>query len=1019
MRPFKKGESLYNVIQTAIPDFVEADYPLFMEFVSAFARFLESGRTFANTSVSPDYGSVGVVQNTVTAGGPAYEARKLLEYRDIASTLDEFVSHFLSMYGKSFPRHTHIPADLLVQTLRNFYRAKGTPESIEWFFRAVFDEDASIYFPREDILRTSDGTWEAPVTIKVSSPIQNPTTHVTPPNSHVATFYIGQRIESATGSAQVENVTTTVVGQAYNQQIIVNELTLKADTIVGTFQPTQVITNIDTSEQVYTTILPVISDVIVASGGSNYAANDIVLFSEGPAGGYGYGAAGVVALVASTALNGVGVIDGGDGYVTGLPVQFTSTTGHGATGVVEEVVYGELKLEDGSGYLQLEDSSTGPSHFVLEDKNTILLDLLITPFLTTQNTITRDSSGNSRDGAYVNGTLLNNSAPAIVGSDYPFFDGVDDSITVPQNNALSGFVNFAIEFWVNGQNTTSTFQEVLGNPNTGFVRSWEIYYHGTTGRAEALLNGVTIGQTPAASVATNTWNHVVLSRTGTAVTWYVNGSPVANATFANTLNTTNSALLMGRFSGSGTFPYKGYMDDVAIYNHDLSSANVASHYACRTSQFLYQYRVLQDTPVAYYKFADIGVYLDANDYSIPSGTPSLSGLVIDSAIEIILAAGSEKPFMHPWVFTDAIHTAAELANAAAILTLTCNVASFANGVKAFTLTTPQDTTTNVTTAAVSANVIISDTSDAGKNTLYLKQFANLSSFATGQTWKQSGTGITQQGTVTTDGSATVLGSNTKFTLLTANSHLRFADGSQHVVRAVTNNTLLTTFAPTSVTLVANTWSIVPVGKVQSITLQAQRYYGKIKEVQLLTSGEGYKTPPAVSSYSMSADAQHLFYLEPDLSGNVANGTVTASSGRINVWRAATLQALQDAGQVVRIKILSSGANYLDANSIQITALHTEHGSGKDAQFTAVLGAITKYPGQYTTSRGWLSADKYLQDADLYNNFTYVVRTAESFDRYKDLLLTLMHPAGFKALGEFVRVEEANLTNSANSTITIS
>ena len=67
------------------------------------------------------------------------------------------------------------------------------------------------------------------------------------------------------------------------------------------------------------------------------------------------------------------------------------------------------------------------------------------------------------------------------------------------------------------------------------------------------------------------------------------------------------------------------------------------------------------------------------------------------------------------------------------------------------------------------------------------------------------------------------------------------------------------------------------------------------------------------------------------------------------------------------------------------------------------------PGQFTTSRGFLSADKYLEDASFYNDYTYVIRVGESFDRYKDILLKLVHPAGFQPLGRFVDVLEAPVT----------
>ncbi len=583
---------------------------------------------------------------------------------------------------------------------------------------------------------------------------------------------------------------TTIVGQGFNQHVIVNELTLKFDTILGVFSAGQTLHNIDSDDQVYTIILPVVTSITVRSGGSNYLPGDIVAFSEGPAGGQGYGALGTVSAVASTALNGVLVLDGGAGYITGIPVTFISSSGSGATAVVSEVVYGEILLEDDSGYLVAETSSpASPDVFQLEDVNVLFLELVIEPFVNASSTVT----------------------------------------------------------------------------------------------------------------------------------------------------------------------------------------------------------------------------LNSPDYGAVTGVAQLNGVNLDSSIEIALSANDEKPFMHPWVFTNPGHTTAELANASTMLVLTSN-ALFVNSAKVFVISSPTDIATNGVNATVSANVIVSDvfTGGPGKDLLYLKSLANSAFLLSGATLKQTGNGTLHTGTLTgASGSANIVGTDTTFTTtLGANTHIRFGDGTQRVVRTVVNNTFLQTFTPLSANIVANTWSVIPTGVITDVTLQEQRYYGKIKAVTLLTNGEQYATPPFVTAESISAEVQELFFLNPDPSGNTANNIVEDSNGRITVYDAASLEAMQDSGQITKVRILSSGVNYTDANGVIITAIHGGGRLGSNASFTPILGAITQYPGLFTTSRGFLSADKFLQDSDFYNNYTYVVRVAESFNRYRSILMKLMHPAGFRVLSTFVEVEEA-------------
>jgi len=767
MRPYTEGESFYNIIQTAVPDFVEADYPMFIAFIQAYLRFLEQKRVTANTEITPEYGANVTIKTTIAEGGSLYESRKLLEYRDVDTTLDEFAEHFLSMFAKHFPQYTHITPGMFIRSLRQFYQSKGTVDSITWFFRVVFQQEAEVYFPREDILRASDGEWSAPITLKVGAPIDG---HI---NSDVATYYVGQRIETDTGSALVESVSTYTKGVAPNQ-VLVNELYLRYGSILGTFSPQQEVRNLDSAIQVRTLILPVISGVNVTTGGSNYAVGDEVTFSEGPAGGGGYGANGEVSAVSNTAINGVNVISGGDGYIQGQSVLFSSTTGSGATGRIAEVYTGDLLLEDGSKLLS-EDQSAGRTLLLLEDLNTIALNLLITPFV--------------------------------------------------------------------------------------------------------------------------------------------------NATATVTINTA--------------------------------------------------------------------------DYGAQTGVVQMNSTNIDSAIEIALAATDVKPFMHPWVFTDALETQATLVNAAAMLAMTC-AHYFSNNAQAYAIANTFDVTTNSTTSSIKANACVSDSSVGNiNNLLYLKDFTGFNLLQVGTIFKQEGNGVTLAGTVICDGTANVVGNGTSFSTLRANAHVRFADGTERVVRSIANNTWLSVYGNTPV-LAANTLSVIPVGTVTEITPQSQRFYGKIKSVELITTGSGYATPPAVAADSISGRAQELFYMDPS-----DNNAIKSAGSRIDIYEPASLAAAQDAGQVTKVKILSSGVNYIDANNVLIVAVHGDGRTGANATFTPILGSLTQYPGSFTSNNGFLSADKYLQDSEYYNEYTYVIRAAESFDRYKDILKKLIHPAGFKMLGETV------------------
>ena len=62
-------------------------------------------------------------------------------------------------------------------------------------------------------------------------------------------------------------------------------------------------------------------------------------------------------------------------------------------------------------------------------------------------------------------------------------------------------------------------------------------------------------------------------------------------------------------------------------------------------------------------------------------------------------------------------------------------------------------------------------------------------------------------------------------------------------------------------------------------------------------------------------------------------------------------------------------------------------------------ALQEKSGRYTETKGFLSNDQRLQDSNFYQDFSYVVRSPQFVDRYRETILELLHPAGTKLFGE--------------------
>ena len=104
------------------------------------------------------------------------------------------------------------------------------------------------------------------------------------------------------------------------------------------------------------------------------------------------------------------------------------------------------------------------------------------------------------------------------------------------------------------------------------------------------------------------------------------------------------------------------------------------------------------------------------------------------------------------------------------------------------------------------------------------------------------------------------------------------------------------------------------------------------------------------------------------------------------------------GAVERIIVLDRGSNYTETPTINLRS----SGDGTaNAIALLVQGAVT-YPGRYLNDDGHVSSFNFLQDRDYYQNHSYVIRVEDSINKYRKAIKDLLHPAGMKLFGEFLR-----------------
>ena len=194
-----------NHIQHQLPEFIQADHPVFSKFVKFYYQFLESAEiTFSevNNYVREETTSVNFIldedgdqivledsdvkfdvgevitgqtsgaQGNITQyrGNPIQNIQQLLEYADVDNTIFDFLNQMRESFMTAIPNSlaTSVSKRKLLKNIKDLYAAKGTREATELFFRILLGEEANVFYPTEHMLRVSNGDWRAETTLRCS-----------------------------------------------------------------------------------------------------------------------------------------------------------------------------------------------------------------------------------------------------------------------------------------------------------------------------------------------------------------------------------------------------------------------------------------------------------------------------------------------------------------------------------------------------------------------------------------------------------------------------------------------------------------------------------------------------------------------------------------------------------------------------------------------------------------------------------------------------------------------------------
>ncbi len=191
-------------------------------------------------------------------------------------------------------------------------------------------------------------------------------------------------------------------------------------------------------------------------------------------------------------------------------------------------------------------------------------------------TFTEDATQHSNDGTLINmeeaDWVTGPSGQALI------FDGLNEYIRVDDEPSLNLTSTFTLEAWIYMVNG-GKWQCVVAKANLNTAA--DISYHwrvSMTNQVQVFLsNGVTsenvFGNTP---LQEDTWHHIAVVATGSQYKFYLNGQP--DGTFPQTYSPQIISAPLRIGSHGNTHFFDGAIDEVNIWDCDLSDADIQNHY---------------------------------------------------------------------------------------------------------------------------------------------------------------------------------------------------------------------------------------------------------------------------------------------------------------------------------------------------------------------------------------------------------------------------------------------------------
>lgn len=352
------------LIRQQLPEYIRTDYDTFATFVEAYYQWMDS------------------------QGQVMQVAKNLPLDTDLdTTTLDDFITYFTKQFLPLFPAQYLTNPTFFIQHAKEFYRMKGTKNSVKLLFRLLFQQDIEMFFPKDNILRASASGWKRSLSLRLdptmwtiqvangasaryrtidTARVVTPIVYMNNVLQVLNTDYTHSNNEpwitftSTPGSGydvkvvyagsdfishfETNEIAVRFVGQTSGataisetlQEIVQDSITqmdLAISKPVGTFTQFEYVKarwtfNVDAGQylDIYGQLISYLIDINLVDGGVSYNVGDTVVIT----GGYPtVPATAVVDTIYNALISNITVLQGGAGYQPGQEAYITSTPNTG------------------------------------------------------------------------------------------------------------------------------------------------------------------------------------------------------------------------------------------------------------------------------------------------------------------------------------------------------------------------------------------------------------------------------------------------------------------------------------------------------------------------------------------------------------------------------------------------------------------------------------------------------------------------------------------------------------------